>query len=397
MKLLIVSHTCVNPVGQQFYAEVERQTGWQMTIVTPSLWRDEYGNKLNTERWPGFQGQLVSVPVWKSGNIPLHTYKSFFIKLLRELSPDFIYLYQEPYSVQAFQVYLANRLTIRKPIGFFTWQNIFKRYPIPFRQTEGWVLRQTSVAFPGSRSAEEVLRKKGYKGRMTLLPSGIDSNIYFARPEAAALKSGLRTAEDEIIIGYVGRIVEEKGLKTLLHALKLVQDLSWRLVVVGSGPYGAEFNKIAQDLQLTQRINQVGYVPQAEAPAYLSAFDLLVLPSETRANWKEQFGRVIVEGMACGTPLVGSDSGEIPHLIQATGGGLTFPEGQPEALAKQLQRLISNPLLRSQLSERGRREVLQNYTHASLAVRFAQAVEEATQRGSLPVRNWGAPLDELSD
>ena len=76
MKLLIVSHTCVNPAGQQFYAEVERQTGWQLTIVTPELWKDEYGNKLNTERWPGYRGGLLSFPVWKSGSIPLHTYRS---------------------------------------------------------------------------------------------------------------------------------------------------------------------------------------------------------------------------------------------------------------------------------------------------------------------------------
>jgi glycosyltransferase involved in cell wall biosynthesis len=106
---------------------------------------------------------------------------------------------------------------------------------------------------------------------------------------------------------------------------------------------------------------------------------LLVLPSETRPNWKEQFGRVIIEAIACGTPVIGSDSGEIPYVLQATGGGFTFPEGQPEALAEKLQQLILNPLLRSQLVERGRAVVLQNYTNSSLAQRFAQTIEKAVQ------------------
>ena len=57
--------------------------------------------------------------------------------------------------------------------------------------------------------------------------------------------------------------------------------------------------------------------------------DVLVLPSHTTPTWKEQFGRVIVEALWCGVPVVGSDSGEIPWLIELTGGGLVFPEGDP--------------------------------------------------------------------
>jgi glycosyltransferase involved in cell wall biosynthesis len=151
------------------------------------------------------------------------------------------------------------------------------------------------------------------------------------------------------------------------------------LIVVGSGPYEAEFDAIAQNLQLQQRIQRLGYVPHVEAPLYLSAFDLLVLPSETRPNWKEQFGRVIIEAIACGTPVLGSDSGEIPYLLQATGGGLIFPEGQPDALAEKLQQLILNSSLRSQFVEQSRPIVLQNYTNSSLAQHFAQTIEQAVQ------------------
>lgn len=377
MKLLIVSHPCVTPVNQQFYAEVERQTGWDLTIVVPANWKTEYGKKVSPERWSGYQGQLLSIPVWKSGNIPLHIYRSVFIPLLQQLKPDAIYVHHEAYAVATAQVYLANRLSLRRPIGFYSAQNILKYYPPPFRQTEQAVFQDSHFAFPISHSVEQVLCEKGCKATTTVLPLGIDPGVYSPHPQAQEVADALRDTKQEILIGYLGRITEEKGLKTLLHALTQIQDLPWRLIVVGLGPYEAQFDMIAQNLQLTQRIRRLGYVPHSEAPLYLSAFDLLVLPSETRPSWKEQFGRVIIEAIACGTPVVGSDSGEIPFLIQATSGGLTFPEGQPKALADQLRQLILNPLLRSQLVERGREIVLQNYTNAGLTQRFAQTIEKA--------------------
>jgi len=379
MKLLIISHPCITPINQQFYAEVELHTDWDLTIVVPSNWKNEYGHKLSPERWPGYQGRLLNIPVWKSSNIPLHMYRSFFIPLLQKLKPDAIYVHHEPFAVATAQVYLANRLSLRRPIGFYSAQNVLKSYPPPFRQTERAVFQDSHFAFPISHSVEQVLHQKGCQENTTVLPLGINPNVYFPHPQAQEIADGLRTTQKEILIGYLGRISEEKGLKTLLYALRQIQTLPWRLIVVGSGPYEASFDEIAQNLQLTQRVNRLGFIPHQEAPLYLSAFDLLVLPSETRPNWKEQFGRVIIEAIACGTPVVGSDSGEIPYLIQATGGGLTFPEGQPEALAKQLQQLILNPLLRLQLVEQGRQVILQNYTNASLSQRFVQTIEKAVQ------------------
>jgi L-malate glycosyltransferase len=375
VKILIVSHPCITSINQQFYAEVEQQTGWDLTIVTPSNWQNDYGQRLYPERWAEYRGNLVSIPVWKPGNIPLHTYQSSFVPLLNQVQPDFIYVQHEPYAAATAQVYLANRLSVRKPIGFFTWQNICKRYPLPVRQTESWVLRESSIAFSGSASAKEVLRQKGYAGNTVALPGSVDPQLYTHCPVADALKQKLKQHDQEVLIGYVGRMVEEKGLKTLLHALQQLPDLPWRLVMLGSGAYETEFDAIAQNLELSDRISRLGYISHGEAPLYLAAFDALVLPSETRPNWKEQFGRVIIEAMACGTPVVGSTSGEIPHLIQATGGGLTFPEANPTELANQLRQLILNPQLRLKLAEQGKRRVLQDYTNATLAQRFVHGIE----------------------
>jgi L-malate glycosyltransferase len=375
MKLLVVSHACANPVNQQFFAEVESLSGWELIIIVPSNWQSEYGTGNGVARWPGLRGRLIGVPVWNPGSIPLHAYRSFWVSLLKREMPDAIYVYHEPYALATAQVYLANRLSIKRVIGFFSGQNILKRYPPPFEQAQRTVFRWSSFAFPVSSSVEEVLRKKGYRGASTILPFSIDPVVYKPSQAAQQLRQRLRSSVDEVVIGYLGRIVEEKGLATLLRALSKLKEVRWSLVVVGAGPYEADFERLAHELGLSQRIQRVGYIPHEDAPLYLSAFDLLVLPSETRPNWREQFGRVIIEALACGTPVIGSNSGEIPSLLRATGGGLIFPEGRADVLAQQIRRLVEDPALRRESITKGQTRVLAEYTNRSLADRFVLAIE----------------------
>jgi len=375
MKLLIVSHPCVTPINQQFYAAVEQQTDWELTITMPSNWKNEYGSLVNPQRWSELRGDLLSIPVWKSGSIPLHSYRATFVSLLRSLQPHAIYVHHEAHAIATAQIYLANRLTLRCPIGFYSAQNIFKSYPPPFKQTERMVLRTSDFAYPVSHSVKRILRQKSYQGVATVLPLGVDLEIYTPHLRGDTIANSIKSHPQEVLIGYLGRIAEEKGLKTLLLALKQIEDLPWRFAVVGAGTYEAEFDRITHSLNLNNRIQKLGFIPHADAPQYLSAFDVLVLPSETRPNWKEQFGRVLIEALACGTPVVGSDSGEIPNVIQAIEGGLIFPEGQPQALAEQLRQLIMNPSLRSQLAKQGHQNVQRNYTNTALAQQFAKTIE----------------------
>ncbi len=123
-------------------------------------------------------------------------------------------------------------------------------------------------------------------------------------------------------------------------------------------------------------VHFIGYVPHDETSRWLSSLDVLVLPSETRPNWKEQFGRVLLEAMACGTPVVGSSSGEIPNVINATGGGLIFPEQDTHALAENLTLLAGSPGLRRNLIDRGQRSVAELYDQRRLVRKFASVIED---------------------
>jgi glycosyltransferase involved in cell wall biosynthesis len=101
--------------------------------------------------------------------------------------------------------------------------------------------------------------------------------------------------------------------------------------------------------------------------------DTLVLPSETTdtfktltsRGWKEQFGHVLIEAMACAVPVIGSDSGEIPHVIGNA--GLVFPEGQVAALRDRLQTLMQQPTAAANLAEQGYQRAIAHYTNRGLA------------------------------
>jgi glycosyltransferase involved in cell wall biosynthesis len=379
MNLLIVSFPCAIPTNQRLFAEVENQKDWNITIVAPPNWKTGFDEVKELERSPEFSGDLRPVPVWLSGNIPLHIYKSSFLSLLRSIDPDAIYVHHEAYGLATAQVYLANWILDQKPIGFYSAQNIKKKYPPPFRYLEGFVHSQSSFSFPITESVLGVLREKGYDGPATILPLGVDCSFY--TPDETLSRQKLCPDPDTRIIGYVGRIDQMKGLSTLLNALDHLEDEDCHLVLIGSGPDEDRFVQLADSLGLQDQVTFLGYIDHAEIPSYLATLDVLVLPSETQPDWKEQFGRVIIEALACGTPVVGSDSGSIPHLVRDTEGGLVFPEGDAGTLADRLQTLIDRPERRRELASRGQKVVREKYSNSALAERFATTIERAVENG----------------
>ncbi len=384
MKLLVVSHACATSLNQSFFADVEEVTGWNLSLVLPATWKTEYSDR-SAERWPAFRGDFHPVPVWKSGHIPLHLYKSFFAETLRKTRPDAIYVQHEPYGAATAQVYMANRLGRHVPIGFYAAQNISKTYPPPFRWTETMVLRDSSFCFPVTIEALEVLRHKGYKGDAEVLPLAVNSGLYHPMPDAAdALRQRNSIGAQEPVIGYLGRFVPEKGLLTLIKALKHIEALPWRCVLVGNGPLEPQIRALIVELGLTGRVIFPGYVPHTDAPAWLSMFDVLALPSETQANWKEQFGRVIVEANACGTPVVGTSCGEIPAVIGHTGGGVVVAESSPKEFADALASLITNPSHIAELASRSQIAVRREYDQRFLATRFAAAISRHLTTAIVP-------------
>lgn len=366
MKLVVVSHPCVTPANQDFFARVQRLSGWELAIVLPAAWRNEYGMQ-RASRWPSYEGELVPIPVAARGNIPVHFYLPGLGRAFRRLAPDAVYVHHEPYAVATFQAFRAVRRDV--PIGFYSAQNLVKRNPPPFPALERWVYRRAAFALAVSDKVSAALRTKGYGGRLEVFPLAVDTEAY--RPVAGSRRDG----NAPLTVAYVGRLADEKGVDTLLDALARTRDIEAE--IVGDGPAARRLRRKAADLGLGSRVRFAGYAPHASMPAVYGRADAVIVPSRTMANWTEQFGRVVIEALACAVPVVTSDSGELPDLVAKTGGGWTFPEDDADALASRLTALQDDPDGRAASGRRGREAVARLFDADVLASRFIDVIESA--------------------
>ena len=322
--------------------------GVELICVVPPAWS---GQRLERTYVGGYR--LIALPIAFDGNFHLFYFRGLS-GVMRQIRPDIVHVDEEPYNLATF---LATRdvLAVGARPLFFSWQNLLRRYPPPFRWIERYVFARARHAIAGSDEAAGVLRRKGYDGPLAVIPQfGVDADLF--RPA----QPGARPSDNVFTVGYAGRLTEEKGLHILLDALAGLPR-PWRLRLVGDGPLRASLAARASELNIADRLSFEGAVPSLDMPARLAELDVLVLPSLTRPNWKEQFGRVLQEAMACGVPVVGSDSGEIPCVIGDA--GLVVPEGDPVPLRDALDRLAGAAALRAELGRRGRDRVLDRFTH----------------------------------
>lgn len=359
MRVLMISKACVVGIYQTKLEALARLPGMELTVVVPPSWRDERG-ELCLERTHTDGYNLVETPIALNGHFHLHFYPRLG-ELIRRSRSEIVHIDEEPYNLATFQAMrLAQQVGAKRV--FFTWQNLHRRYPPPFRWLEAYNLRHADYALAGNREAKAVLWAKGYAGPVAVIPQfGVDPTVF-----APAKEPRLEGNVAIFAVGYAGRLVEEKGVETLLRAVAGLEAQSdWQLHLIGSGPLKDRLRRLASELGIANQVRFEGQVASTEMPARLRSLDALVLPSLTRPNWKEQFGRALVEAMACGVPVVGSDSGEIPHVIG--GAGLTFPKGDAQALRGGLARLMADTRLRAELAARGRARVLARYTQARVA------------------------------
>jgi len=359
MKVLMLSKACIVGIYQRKLEELARQPGVELTVVVPPYWR-EGRRRIPLERLFTAGYTLRVEPMLLNGHYHLHVYPTLG-RIIAGLRPDIIHIDEEPYNLATFHALWLGRAAGARCL-FFTWQNILRWRAHPL---ERYVLTHADYAIAGNREAVGVLRGKGYRGPVAVIPQfGIDETLFAPRP----LGQGT-----PFTIGFVARLVEEKGGHVLLQALAGLPG-DWRLIIMGDGPQRAALEDLAARLAIASRVDFVQPVPSHQVPDWMRRFDCLVLPSLTRPRWKEQFGRVLVEAMACAVPVVGSDCGEIPHVIGDA--GLIFPEGDAQRLRECIQRLLADPSLRQSLGQRGRERVLAHYTHGQIAAQTYTVYQE---------------------
>ncbi len=362
MRVLIVSKACLVGIYQRKLEEIAHHEDIELEVVVPPYWRDERGTtKLERAHTQGYA--LTVEPMAFNGSFHLHFYP-WLGRRSRAFQPDIVHMDEEPYNLATFHgLALARRAGCRTL--WFSWQNLLRQYPPPFSLMERYCLRHADAAIVGSHSAAQVWRTKEYDGPLAVIPQfGVD-------PELFAPPAQPRSSE-RFVVGFAGRLVPEKGPDLVLAAAAGLDGAD--VVILGGGPMEEQLQEQVRQLNLSGRVTFEGNIPSTQMPAFYHRLDALVLPSRSRPNWVEQFGRVLIEAMACGVPVVGADSGEIPHVIG--GAGLTFPEGDIAALRDRLEQLVNEPLLRKDLARRGRERVQAHYTQAQIAAETATVYRE---------------------
>ncbi|NPV46988.1 MAG: glycosyltransferase family 4 protein [Armatimonadetes bacterium] len=361
VQVVVIGHSCVIPPNQAIYAAAASHADLRLTLIAPARWNSSLHGPVEFRPLPQLAEQALPLPVRFSGDLHLHMYPALEA-VLRRLRPDVVFLDEDPHSLVAWQV-----ARLQKSLGFrlviALRQNVYRRYPPPFDWIERDVLRNAHSAAATSQECLDVARRKGYGGEATIVYYPIDTEL-FTPPE-------VRQPARPFTVGYAGRLVRSKGLDCLIAACQRAQleESDLRLLIVGDGPERERLRALAGRWLRPGSVTWRPSVRQEEMTRTYHEMDVVVLPSLTTRRWKEQFGRVLGEAMACGVPVLGSSSGFIPELIRVTGGGMVFPEGDPQTLARLLIVMAREPLHRRQLGEAGRAGVLAHYSLPVLARR----------------------------
>ncbi len=353
MRVLMLSKALVVGAYQRKAEEIAAR-GVELTVAVPPAWRDERGEtRLERAHTRGYD--LAVTPIRFNGSFHFHYYPGFE-ELAVRIRPAIVHLDEEPYN---FATWHALRIAQSRGARsvFFSWQNLRRHYPPPFSWMERQVLARADAAIVGNQAAADVWRAKGFRGPLHVIPQfGVDPEIFAPGP---APVDG-----ETFTVGYAGRLVSEKGVDLLLTALARLPRAA-RARIVGAGPEEARLRRLAVDLGIADRVAFEPMMPSTAVPGFYHGLDCFILPSRTRPNWKEQFGRVLIEAMACGVPVIGSTCGELPNVIGDA--GLVFPEGDVAALTSHLRCLMQAADQRRTLAASGRARVLSRYTQAHVA------------------------------
>jgi glycosyltransferase involved in cell wall biosynthesis len=343
VRILAVGHPESVATNQEPYAALVRD-GVDVQLVVPDRWHHELEGEVRpAEVHPDLEGRVHLARIARPGSIQGHVHLTPPGRWLRKLQPDVVLVNEEHFSVPAAQWVQAARVR-RVPVAINAWENLDRPLPWPARVLRHTTLRASSGVFARTPAAAQWARRWGARGRIDLVPPPIVSPAgVTARPRGGPFT-----------VGFAGRLVEAKGVLDLLAAVDRLGGQE-RILVAGDGPLRSE---VAADPKVDLRLG----VRHDEMGAVYAEMDVLVLPSHTTRTWSEQLGRVLLEAMAHGRPVIAAASGEMPWVLSEARGGMTYPEGDVPALADLLIDARSDPDRWRALGERGRADVVERFS-----------------------------------
>jgi glycosyltransferase involved in cell wall biosynthesis len=374
-RLLTIGHSYVVAENRRLAHEMTRQGRgrWDVTVAAPQRFRGDL-RVIDVERLEGESALLRIVRIrWQ--RVP-HLMSYAGLTGLMRGSWDVVHCWEEPYVRAGAQV--ARHVPPRAIFVPATFQNISKRYPWPFgayerntmARADGW------IAF-GETVRATLAERPAYAARpVAVIPPGVDLERFAPNPaQGGATRRALGWEPTDRVVGFLGRFIEEKGVRVLCEALERLAT-PWRALFVGGGPLEAQLRSFERKHR--PNVAVVTGVRHQEVPSWLNAMSVLCAPSQTTQRWREQFGRMLIEAMACGVPIVASDSGEMPSVVGDA--GIVVGEREVDGWAAAISRLLGDDDERRSLAERGISRARAQFSWPVVAaahLRFFESVLEA--------------------
>jgi L-malate glycosyltransferase len=390
MNLLVIGHAFMKAYNQKKYVAM-KQLGVDVRLLIPSRAPDrfEFGY---CEVHPAFtRDEVVPLKPWfEQSHMTYFHNPRRVAAVLRNFQPHVIHIDEEPQALITVETLALQRaLAPRARVTLFSWDNLLRPRHFPLNLLKhgfrAYSLGRVAAVICGNRRASELLRAEGrFAGPIEVLPQcGLD--VAEHRPGTEPRLRADLGLENCIVVGFIGRLVPEKGLRLLIAALGCLRSLPWKLLLVGAGPLEQEIRRDWMT-KFPGRIVLVPAVTYESVPRYLRCSDIFVLPSLSTPRWIEQFGLTLAQAMMLGIASIGSSSGAIPEVLGP--GGIAFEEGNRERLVGALEELLNSPALRKQRGALDREFALKNYTHEGVAARYI-AVFERVLRSSLQSQQQG--------
>jgi glycosyltransferase involved in cell wall biosynthesis len=378
LRVLSIAHTAVSrSAGRLRYHPLRSHTDLDVHLVVPQRFR-QFGRTLeaDTGNDPGITVHILPIVFDSAGPMSwyLHIYPGLS-KLIAALKPDVIHLWEEPWSAVASQACLFRK---NAALVLEVDQNILKRLPPPFEFMRRRVLKQCDHILSRSGDATAVIRANGYTGPVSPIGYGVDQETF--HPLSAAAE---KTSSAPLALGYVGRLVEEKGIQDALEAMVRMRAPA-TLSIIGEGPYEPAIRSQIDRLGLGDRVSIRGWDKPDVVADFMRGLDALLLLTHTTPTVKEQFGRVIIEAQSCGTPVIGAHSGAIPDVVGD--GGWIIPQHDPAALADLVDRLSEDRSEIGSCRQLAIKNVETRFTYGAIADQLATAWKAAAAHRASTLR-----------
>lgn len=375
-KLLSIGHSYCVALNRRLLHEIARIGGgqWEVVAVAPTFFAGDL-RPVPLEREPEEAYQLEAVPAYLTSHMHFMFYGQRLRALLRQ-DWDIVHCWEEPYILSGGQI--AHWSNPAAQFIFYTFQNIVKSYPPPFGWIERYVLGRSAAWIAAGESVRQTRLQCGYGAKPNVvLPLGVDTTHFAPNPQAGhSVRQSLGwNHSGPPVIGYLGRFVEEKGLALLMSTLDSLRQ-PWRALFVGAGPMETVLRKWAQSYP--DRVRIATAIKHSNVSAFLNAMDVLCSPSQTKSFWREQLGRMLIEAFAAGVPVIASDSGEIPYVVDNA--GVVVGESDEEGWRNAISQVLDDERLRADWSAKGLERAHRVYAWPVIARQHMEFFESVLNR-----------------